>query len=418
MAAAAPALQPVSGAAQPARTVRAGIVGVGNRGFALLQTALGIAGVEVVAVCDIDPARVERARQAVEKAGHKAPEGYSQGERDFERLVARDDLDAVINATPWAMHVPVSLAAMKAGKYVGTEVPAALSVEDCWTLVKTSEQTRMPCMMLENVCYFRNVMMVLNMIRQGAFGELIHCAGGYQHDVRYIKFNPGGSLRWRGAHATAHNGNAYPTHPIGPIAWWMDINRGDRFTMLTSMSTVSHGMKHYAERKFGAASAATKHHYVEGDINTTLLRTEKGYTVRLGYETQTARPYDLGFVVQGIKGVYSGTLDKIYLESADPDKAEAWEGLEPFYRKYEHPMWREAQSVAAKYGHGGGDYLVLREFFQAVRERSATPIDVYDSVTWSAIVPLSERSVAQNSQPVEFPDFTAGRWRTAKPLAL
>jgi predicted dehydrogenase len=292
-------------------------------------------------------------------------------------------------------------------------VPAALTLDECWELVKTSERTRVPCMLLENVNYFRNVMLVLNMVRQGVFGEVIHCAGGYQHDVRSLKFEPDGELRWRGQEAVNRNGNLYPTHPIGPIASWMNINRGDRFAYLTSMSTVSRGMNHYAARAFGAGHAAAARRYAEGDVNTTLIKTAKGYTVALGYETQAARPYDLGFRVQGTKGIYSGTLDKIFIEGDKPGAAEAWTDLQPYYERYEHPLWKEASGVVAKYGHGGGDYLVLREFVSAVRAKTQTPIDVYDTATWSSIVALSAASIARGSAPVEFPDFTAGRWKTA-----
>jgi hypothetical protein len=245
---------------------------------------------------------------------------------------------------------------------------------------------------------------------------VIHCAGGYQHDVRFLKFQPSSDFLWRGEIATELDGNLYPTHPIGPIAWWMDINRGDRFTHLTSMSTVSRGMNVYAARKFGAQHPQATRHYAEGDINSTLIKTAKGYTVALGYETQTARVYDLGFRVQGTQGIYSGTLDKIYIESDRPGAKEEWGDMAPYYEKYEHPMWKEVASVASKYGHGGGDYLVLREFIKAVRAHTQTPIDVYDAATWSAIVGLTAQSVAKGSAPVEFPDFTSGRWKTARPV--
>ena len=209
----------------------------------------------------------------------------------------------MITATPWEWHTPVAIAAMKAGKYAATEVPAALTVEQCWDPQNTSEQTGMPCMMLENVCYFRNVLMVLNMVRQGVLGELLHCEAGYQHYVRGAQFGPSGDLTWRGVHASNDDGNQYPTHPIGPVAQWMNINRGDLFSYLVSMSTVSRGPHRYALETFGADHSSARKQFAQGDVNTTLIKTANGLTVTLYYNTQSPRPYDLIFRVQGTKGI-------------------------------------------------------------------------------------------------------------------
>jgi hypothetical protein len=374
------------------RPVRIGIIGVGGRGTGLLRTFLDLAGVEIPAVCDIDASNLARAQGIVEKAGRSRPEGYSRGPEDYLRLVARDDLDAVVVATPWKWHARMSVAAMKAGKYAGTEVPAALTVEECWDLVNTSERTGKPCMLLENVCYFRNVMAVLNMVKQDVLGELTHCEGGYQHDVRSILTTASGALTWRGEEAKQRNGNQYPTHPIGPIAWWGRINRGNRFTYLTSMSS-------QAPRGFKL-----------GRVNTSLIQSASGMTVTLYYDIQSPRPYDLIFRVQGTQGIYSGTLDKIYIEGRSP-KAHEWEDAAPYYERYEHRLWQTLGRTAARYGHGGADYITLDQFVAAVRAGGPTPIDVYDAATWSVITPLSEKSVASGSAPVEFPDFTRGRWK-------
>lgn len=396
-----------------ARPVRIGMVGVGGRGYGLLRILLDLEGVEIPAVCDIDSKNLARAQDFVEKIRGKRPEGYSQGEEDFRRLAERTDLDAVLCATSWQWHTPVALAAMRASKYAAVEVPAGVTLDQCWELVKTSEQTRMPCMMLENVNYFRNVMLIQNMIDQGLFGEVVHCAGGYHHDTRFLSFLKNGEPSWRTRFAEKLNGNLYPTHPIGPIARWMKINHGDRFARLVSMSTVSRGFNVYAARKLGPGHESATRAYAQGDVNTTLLKTERGYTVVLGYECQTPRPYDLAFRVQGTKGSYSGTLEKIYMESGDPAQGEKWSDLQPYYDKYEHPTWKQAVSTAGRYSHGGGDYFVLRDFVEAVRQRRQTPIDVYDSATWSAIFPLTIQSVAAGSSTVEFPDFTGGKWKNA-----
>lgn len=398
------------------RPVRIGFVGVGSRGRYLLRSVLALPGVEIPALCDVNEANLAQAAEAVEKAGRPRPESYAAGPEDFRRLVDRKDLDAVITATPWHLHTPVAVAAMKAGKYAGVEVPAALTVEECWELVETYERTRVPCMMLENVCWFRNVLMVLNMVRQRVLGEILHCEAGYQHYVRGSQFGKAGELTWRALYTLQYNRNQYPTHPIGPVAWWMNINRGDRFEYLTSMSTVSRGPHLYASKTFGAGSPQAARQFLQGDVNTTLIRTANGFTVTLYYNTQSPRPYDLIFRVQGTQGIYSGSLEKVYVEGRTPAKGEpVWEDAAPYYAQYEHPLWKELSAEAQKHGHGGADYITLHQFVKAVRERTQTPVDVYDSATWSVIVPLTGQSVASRSAPVDFPDFTRGKWKTAGP---
>jgi predicted dehydrogenase len=409
--------------AQPEeKPVRIGFVGVGNRGTTLLRHIMAFKGVEIPALCDINEAHLARAQKVVEDALGKRPEEYSGGPEDYRRLCDRDDLDAVVTATPWELHTPVMLAAMESGKYGATEVPAAATLDQCWQLVETSEKTGMPCMMLENVCYYRKVMMILNMIQQDIFGELLHCEAGYQHDVRYLKgvegkIGHGGELLWRGRHAITRNGNLYPTHPIGPVAWWLGINRGDRFSYLVSMSSKSRGMSHKIAKMFGEKHPNAQIKYALGDINTTLIHTENGVTVTLYHDTQSPRPYDLIFRVQGTEGIYSGTLDKFYFEDRSPN-AHTWEDSESYNKEFDHSLWKKMGKTAQKYGHSGGDYLEWHQFLHAVRNKLQTPIDVYDAATWSVISPLSEQSVADKSAAVDFPDFTRGRWRIKKPVDI
>jgi predicted dehydrogenase len=417
-AAGAAALSNVSAVqAQAKDIIRIGVVGVGDRGTGTVKTLMDIPGVEIPAICDINEENLARSIKNVVDKGRKRPEGYSRGPRDFERMCDRSDLDAVLTATPWEWHTPIAVAAMKAGKYAATEVPAAVTLDECWQLVETSEKTGKPCMMLENVCYFRNVMMVLAMIRQNMLGELLHCEAGYQHDVRFVKFDEKGNLRWRGKHSVTRNGNLYPTHPIGPIAWWLDINRGDRFEYLVSMSTKSRGLNYEITKKFGANHPNAKLQYALGDVNTTLIRTHNGLTVTLYHDTQTPRPYDLIFRVQGTEGIYSATLNKIYIEGKSPAK-DQWEDIAGYDKKYEHPMWKDLGETAKSYGHGGGDYIELHQFIKAVRNRTQTPQDVYDAATWSVISALTEQSVSNKSKPVDFPDFTQGKWMTNLPIQI
>ena len=415
--------QAVGSARGDGKVVRVGIVGAGNRGFGHVRTLLDVPGVEIAAVCDLDQERVTRSQDFVEQAGRRRPDGYAGDADAYRRLVDRDDLDAVLATGAWESHAPVCVAAMRAGKYAAVEVPAALTVEECWELVETSEQTGKPCMLLENVCYYRNVLLLLNLIRHGLLGELIHAAGGYFHDVRGGKIGPTGEVRWRGMHSVRRNANLYPTHPIGPIAWWLDINRGDRFTYLVSMSSKSRGINHYVAERFGAEHPNATREYALGDVNTTLIRTARGLTVTLTHDTQLPRPYDLGLTVQGTEGLYSGTLDKIYIEGRSPrtgprQRTPVWEDLTDYYREYEHPIWQTLGNTAKQYPHGPADYIELEQFIQAVRSQTQTPIDVYDTATWSVITALTEQSVASKSGAVDFPDFTRGKWEAERPLAV
>lgn len=405
--------------APAAKPVRLGFVGVGSRGTGLLRTALQLPNVEIPAVCDIVEAHASQAQDIVEQAGRTRPAAYTKGERDFENLVVRDDLDAVLCATPWKWHTPVAIATMRAGKYAATEVPAAHTLDECWQLVHTFEETGVPCMMLENVCYFQNVLTLLRMVREGVFGELLHAEAGYQHDCRFLAFTDDGGLTWRGESCAADNGNLYPTHPIGPIAQWFDINRGDRFTRLTSLSTPSRGLRNFAAAKFGPDHPLAQRDYALGDVNTCLLQTAKGRTVTLYFDLNTPRPYDLILRLQGTKGIHmGGQNDQIYLEGVSPT-AHEYESFAPYMQKYAHPLWEQLKEEAARNGgHGGSDYVTLYDFVKAVRYKTPTPQDVYDAATWSAIVPLSMQSVATDSAWIDFPDFTQGRWESSVPVAI
>jgi predicted dehydrogenase len=422
MAGAAGIVRSASSAEKP---VRIGMVGVGNRGTGLVRNLLHIPGVEIPAICDINEANLKNAQALVEKAGRKVPEGYSKGLEDFRRLVAREDLDAVMTATPWEWHTPVCVAAMKAGKYAASEVPAAVTLEECWELVNTSEQTGRPCMLLENDCFGRGALMALNLVEQGILGEIVYCQGGYDHDIRSGIIR-NGELRWRAVHATKRNGNLYPTHPIGPIAWWTNINRGNRFTYLTSMSSKSRGLNTYLAKTLGPDNPNAKRKFVNGDVNASLIMTENGVIVTLTHDTQLPRPYsDSGMTsiplmvlrLQGTEGIFQGSMDRIYIEGRSP-KLHTWEDAAPYYRQYDHPLWKALGDTAQGSEHGGEDYVELHQFVRAVRMGIQTPVDVYDAATWSAIGPLSERSVASKSAPVDFPDFTRGKWKQPRRIEI
>ncbi|MBI4626823.1 MAG: Gfo/Idh/MocA family oxidoreductase [Verrucomicrobia bacterium] len=396
------------------KSVRIGSVGVGGRGTALLRTLLRMKGVEVPAVCDTNPAAATKAQQMVVSSGWKEPTLYTKGEEDFRRLMDRADLDAVIIATPWEWHTPMAVCAMKAGKYAGVEVPAAITLDECWELVKTSEATGVPCMMLENWSFRRDNLAVLKMIRAGLFGEIVHCHCAHSHNCMHWYFDAQGRPRWSGDHLLRRNADQYPTHSLGPVMSWMDINCGDRLDYVVSMASRSLGIKDQLERKHGRDHAPAKLPYKQGDIVTTMVKTARGNTIVIAMDMQLPRPYDNRWQIQGTRGLYNEQRDAVFLADS-PGKAENWEPFGPYQEKYDHAMCKDAPGAIQGGSHGGTDVIELREFVAAVRAKTQTPIDVYDSVTMSVIFPLSERSIAAGSAPVKCPDFTGGRWKTTKP---
>jgi predicted dehydrogenase len=415
------AFSPVAAAER--KTLRVGFVGTGGRGTSLLRILLRL-GVQAPALCDINEANLARAQGVVVQTGQPKPEGYSRSETDFRRLCDRNDLDVVVNATPWKWHTPIAVAAMNAGKDTATEVPAALTVEECWQLVETSEKTGKHCALLENDCYYREVLLILNMIQKGLLGEPLFAEAGYLHDLRTVKFNtvPHGEP-WRLQHSVDRNGNLYPTHPIGPMAWWMDINRGDKFNYLVSMSTKSRSMKEFAIREFGADDYRAKTDYAQGDVNTTLIRTEKGRLIGLHFDTNAPRVKEHLVRIQGTKGVFSSLMDKAYIEgrSTGSDSENwrgrhEWESTEEYRRQYDSRLWKTKEADARESGHGGIDYMVMYRFVKNLQEGKPPDIDVYDAAAWSVISPLTEVSVANKSRPMDFPDFTRGKWKKRPPI--
>jgi predicted dehydrogenase len=397
------------------RGVRVGLIGCGGRGSGLLRILMGIERVGCPAVCDIVPGRAAAAQSRVEKSGRPKPEAYTDGPEAYLKLLERDDLDAVVIATPWNLHTPMAVAAMKAGKYAAVEVPAAQTFEQCWDLVNTHEATRVPCMMLENWSFRRDNLAVLNMIRLGMFGQIVHCHCAHSHDcIDHWFFDPQGNMRWGGEFLVKYNRDQYPTHSMGPVLSWMDINCGDYFDYATSTATDSVGINAYFRRKFGPDHPNAKRTYKQGDIVTTVVRTKKGKTIVINYDMQLPRPYDNRWMIQGTLGIYNEQRNALYLVEHSPQYHQ-WEPFPPYQEKYDHRWWREYGETAMKVGHSGTDYIELLQFVTAVRNKTQTPIDVYDSVLMSVITPLSEASIAKGSAPVKCPDFTHGKWETNKP---
>jgi hypothetical protein len=389
-------------------TPRIGIIGTGGRGTSLLENLLG-ADAKVLALCDVVREKAEHAQSLVVKAGQSSPELYTNGQHHFESLVARDDLDLVIIATPWDWHVEMAVAAMKHGKHAAVEVPAATTIEDCWKLVDTSEQTRRHCMMLENCCYGSNETTVLRMTHAGLFGDLLYGEGAYLHDLREELFSGKGEGLWRRDFHTRFNGNLYPTHGLGPVANYMGTQRGDRFDYIVSMSTPQRGLDEYRKSHVTETDPRWAERYITGDLNTSLIKTAKGLTITLKHDTSNPRPYDRINAIAGTKGVFVDYPPRIYFDGQAGD--EAWSSLDS-WKQYQHPLWAQEGEIAKKIGgHGGMDYIMLYRLLQCMREGLVPDMDVYDAAAWSAPGPLSTASVANGSAPVKFPDFTRGHWQ-------
>jgi hypothetical protein len=394
---------------EPRDTVRLGVIGVGGRGTGMLSNFLAIPHVQVNAICDSAKDHATRAQQMVEKSSGKSPDIYTNGEHDFENLCKRDDLDFIYIATPWDWHAPMALAAMNAGKHAGVEVPAINTIEECQQIVETSEKTRRHCMIMENCCYGYSELLVLNMVRAGLFGDLLHGECAYIHDLRGILFEDKSEGLWRRDPHTKRNGNLYPTHGLGPVANYMGINRGDRFDHLVSMSSPQKGLDAYRAAKIPKDSPKWKERYVCGDMNTSLIKTVNGLTIMVQHDVCNPQPYDRINLIKGVQGVFRDYPERIYLEGQKTE--EAFTGLDPYKEKYEHKLWKEQGKVAEDRGHGGMDYLMLFRLVQCMREGLEPDMDVYDAASWSAVAGLSEKSVAQGSVPVKFPDFTRGLWK-------
>ncbi len=409
--------------------VRLGFIGVGLRGQNHLDLTLRRKDCEVTAICDISEWMLETATGMIKKAGKPMPRIYKGDTNAWKKMLELKELDGIIISTPWEWHAPMIIGCLDAGiKYVGTEVVLGITLQDHWDVVKAAEKHRAQVMMLENVCYRRDVMAILNMVRQGLFGELIHLQGGYQHDLREVKFNDGkqpygggvefgekgfSEAAWRTHHSVHRNGDLYPTHGIGPLAEMININRGNRFMVLNSFASKARGLHEYVVKHGGENHPNAKIEFKLGDVVTTQIRCANGETILLQHDTNLPRPYSLGFRVQGTKGIWMDVNKSIYLEGTSP-QPHRWEDAKPYLDKYDHPLWQRWTKDAEGTGHGGMDFFVLHAFVESIKRGVPTPMDVYDAATWSAITPLSEKSIELGYETVEFPDFTSCQWMYRK----
>ncbi len=407
-----------------------GMIGVGLRGTNHLENLIDRDDVTIVAICDIDPARIQLVKKILEDKNQPRPKVFDKNELDYRNLLDLKEVDAVIISTPWLWHTRMTKDAMLAGKYAGVEVSAANTMEECWDLVNTHEATGTHMMILENVCYRRDIMAVLNMVRQDVFGELVHFRCGYQHDLRGVKLNDGktpygkgvefgdkgiSESKWRTKHSVMRNADVYPTHGVGPIATMANINRGNRFLSLTSHASKSIGLHNYIVENGGENHPNAKVKFRQGDVITSTIETAMGETIIVTHDCNLPRPYSLGFRVQGEKGLWEVDGNRIYIEGK-AEKPHHWDEATKWLENYDHPLWQKYSKLAEGAGHGGMDFFVINDFVESAKQNVAPPLDAYDAAAWSAITPLSELSIANNGEPQDFPDFTRGLWVKRKPF--
>jgi hypothetical protein len=411
--------------------IKIAIIGVGLRGQNHLDLLLRRDDVDIVAICDIDHRMLTMSKDIITKSGKKMPQVFTGDQYAWKKMLELKGIDGIVIATPWEWHKPMIIGSLETGiKYVGSEVCIGITMQDHWDVVKAAEKNNAHVMMMENVCYRRDVMAVLNMVRQGVFGEIIHLQGGYQHDLREVKFNDGKEAyghgcefgekawteaRWRTNHSVYRNGDLYPTHGIGPVANYININRGNRFLNLCSFSSKARGLHDHILKACGPDHPNAKVSFKLGDVVTTSITCANGETILLQHDTNLPRPYSLGFRVQGTNGLWMDVAKGIYVEGKSA-KPHQWDDAKAWLDKYDHPLWVRWSKETSGAGHGGMDFFVVHSFIESIKRKTATPMDVYDAAAWSAITPLSEQSIELGNETVEFPDFTGGQWMYRKPV--
>lgn len=399
----------------PISVVRVGIAGLGVRGRNHLHMLQEIDGVEVKAVCDIESERIAAAQTHAQNVGQSEPAGFPH----FSDMIANGNLDLVVIATPWEDHVPMCIAAMNAGMHTATEVPAATSIQDCWDIVTTAERNSRHCIMLENVNYSRSELTILNMVRQGVFGDVNYCEGSYEHDLRADRLDP---MRhnppfWRLKHAVRRNANLYPTHGLGPLANCLKINRGDRFCRLTALSSPSAGLKQFVEESLSPGSPYAGKEFACGDYVVALIHTKLGKAVYLTYNTSSPRPYSRRHLVQGGRGIFQGYPDRIHIDGQSMHGE--WEDPGLYFLNYRPRLWTDwdagQMNNFTTFGHGGFDNVMWYRLFHLLHNGLPMDMDVYDAAALSVVTELTEISIQYGGAAVEFPDFTRGRWTEWSP---
>lgn len=405
----------------PIQQVKVGLIGLGNRGaeHARLVNAVGLGKAKITAICDIRTAFADKCFDVLQKTGGQKPAVHAGKPDAWKELCRRDDVDIVIISTPWEDHVPQAVYAMQQGKHVALEVPAALTIEECWQLVNTAEETQRNCIMLENVCYGNEELWLLNMAESGVFGTLTYAECAYIHDLRELLFSKTYYYnQWRLRHNLERDGNLYPTHGLGPVAQYMNIDRGDRFDFCVSMSNRQVCLDEYAQTVEPDHQFYQKTGFAHGDMNNTLIKTAKGRTILLQHDVVTSRPYSRINMLAGTKAFHKGYPSQMSVDGQGHGflKEEAYK---EYRERFAHPLWKKLEGEAEKNGgHGGMDFVMLWRMIDCLNRGVELDMDVYDAASWSVVTPLSELSVQLGSVPVRFPDFTRGYWKNERKLGV
>lgn len=394
------------------KDIKVGFIGLGCRGYELLRNEVLRQKEQVTAVCDVYEDRAEMGAKAVEEAGQKRPSIYL----DYKDVIKDENVTTIIIATAWESHVEIALAAMYAGKAVAMEVGGAYELKHCFDLVEAYEKTGTPFMLLENCCFGRRELMVLNMVQKGLFGEIVHCAGGYLHDLRYEISHGIENRHYRLRNYLSRNCENYPTHELGPIAKVLNINHGNRMLTLSSTASKAAGLQDYVLTHKNQDEFLKGKTFAQGDVVTTVIKCAQGQTIVLTLDTTLPRYYCRNFTVRGTKGMYEEVTDSVFLDrKEDIEHDFSWRrdcsgNASDYTEEYEHPIWKKYIEEGVRGGHDGIDWLEFEAFFRCLREDAPMPVDVYDAASWMAITALSEMSIAKGGAVVDIPDFTGGKW--------
>lgn len=417
-------------AAPKLATIRAAFIGVGARGPGHMRFFANLPGTEVVAISDLYEDLAKKWGGVATDIGagkrHKNVALYYGDENKWRVMLEEVKPDIVFIATNWSNHAPMAIEAMKKGAHAFVEVPIAITLQEMWDIIDTSEATKKHCMMMENVNYDRDELMFLNMCRKGVLGDLLHAEAAYIHELRgQMKEQDRGTGSWRTLHYARRNGNLYPTHGLGPVAQYMNLARQeDNFETLVSYSTPAMGRKVYAQKNYPADHKWNKLDYKGGDMNTSIIKTTLGRTILVQWDETSPRPYSRLNLIQGTKGILAGFPTRVALEGGVEGVTEdhhSWvqgEQLEVLYRKYDHPLYKRLNEKTKESGHGGMDGMMMYRIVECLQKGLPLDQNVYEGCHWSAVGPLSELSVANGGAPQAFPDFTRGNWKNTTPLGI
>ena len=418
---------------EPLPVIRAAFIGLGMRGSGTLSRFIILEGTEVKAICDLEQPNIDRAQAAITNSGRPAADTYT-GVDDWKKVCERDDIDMVYITTHWDLHASIAKYAMEQGKHAVVEIPLAVTMEECWDLVNTAERTRRHCIMMENTCYGAFELNTLNMAQKGLFGEIVHVEGAYIHDlVEDYMFTDrtfqaprgGGSVLsprgywnfWRLTHNTNRNAALYPMHGLGPVAQTLNINRGDKMDLLVALGSNEYNLTAYAKEKFGANSPQAQQKYNKGDMTNVLIKTAKGKSILIQHDVVSPRPYSRHHTISGTNGFAQQYPVPTLAIKPNHHRALPNEEMEKMFEEYQHPILKEIGEVAQRVGgHGGMDFIMVYRLVYCLQNGLPLDMNVYDGVSWSSVIPLSEFSMENGSIPVRVPDFTRGSWQKEQGL--